>query len=205
MFVSSIERSWLLHMCNTLDHDPRWWPEEGGLKRVSWNPWQKAEREVLTHHLHGFEPFSSKSWRRPSALSGKNSETVLHRIFYLWSRYNFDDTLIESVSNLVPFIYHPIILVAYLGIRNIFIPEYSCEGCDQNFKGPGPLSSLPGWLMELVCPSLPQQGLKVWGRFFQVPNFEIMKHYACHALFSPIHKSKSFSCTWCPVSDSDHH
>lgn len=70
--VTSIERSWLSHLCNSLDQDPRSWPEEGGPKRVSWNPWQKAKRKVLIHHLHVFEPFSSKSWRLSSALSGKN-------------------------------------------------------------------------------------------------------------------------------------
>lgn len=115
MFVTSIERSWLLHLCNSLNQDPRSWPEEGGPKRVSWNPWQKAERKVLIHHLHVFEPFSAKKWRPSSVSSGKKSETVPVGFFYLWSRYNFDDTLIESLSSLVSFLYHPVILVASLG------------------------------------------------------------------------------------------
>lgn len=59
---------------------------------------------------------------------------------------------------------------------------HSCEGCGQNFSGPGPWSTLPGWLLEMALPSLPQQGLKVCGRFFQVPIFEISKYFTCHAL-----------------------
>lgn len=30
MFVTSIERSWLLYLCNSLDQDHTSWPEEGG-------------------------------------------------------------------------------------------------------------------------------------------------------------------------------
>lgn len=89
MFVTSIERSWLLHLCNSLDQDPTSWPEEGGPERVSWNPWQKAEGKVLIHHLHVFEPLSSKNWRPSSVPSGKKSETILSRIFLLVKQVQF--------------------------------------------------------------------------------------------------------------------
>lgn len=64
--------------------------------------------------------------------------------FFIWEAGTILMTPRLNLSSLVSFLYHPVILVAYLGIKNVFIPEHSCEGCDQNFKGPGPLSSLPG-------------------------------------------------------------
>jgi len=127
---------------------------------------------VLLHHLHVTEPFSSRSWRPSSDLSGKSYGIVLHRIFYLWSGFSFDDVLTESVSSF---------LAACLGVRNHFIPGHwyiAVRAVTRISR----VQDLPGWLLEMALCSCLQQGLEVWGRFFQVLQFEISTFFICCAL-----------------------